>query len=322
LKAITYTEYGPPEALKLAEVEKPVPKDNQVLVKVHAASVNALEWRRFESTSPLFRLIDGGLLKPKNTAMGADVAGRVEAVGKAVTQFKPGDAVFGVTRGSFAEYVCAAERSLALKPERVSFEAAAATPVAGLTALLALRDVAKLQPGQTVLVNGASGGVGIFSVQIAKAFGAEVTAVCSTRNLDMVRALGADHVVDYTREDFTKSGRQYDLILAVNGYHPILDYRRALRPEGMYVSAGGSLSQIFEGMLLGRLLSRRGGKTLTFMGITTTNQKDLAALGELLDSGKVVPVIDRHYPLGEVPKAMRYLVDEHARGKVIISLVP
>ena len=234
MKAILYTKYGPPELLQLKEVEKPTPKDNQVLVKVHAASVNALDWRRFTMTPILVRLM-GRLLKPKNTSLGVDIAGQVEAVGATVRQFGPGDEVFGVAPGAFAEYVCAGETKLALKPANVSFEAAAAVPIAAFTALQGLRDRGQVQPGQKVLINGASGGVGTFAVQIAKSFGAEVTAVCSTRNLDMARSIGADHVVDYTEEDFTKNGRRYDLIIAANGYHPILDYRRALSPGGIYV---------------------------------------------------------------------------------------
>src|SRR3990172_465770 len=222
MKAIVYEKYGPPEVLQLKEVEKPTPKDNQVLVKVHAASVNALDWRRFTMTSILIRLMDGGLLKPKNTSLGVDLAGRVEAVGATVKQFQPGDEVFGVAPGAFAEYVCAGETKLALKPANLSFEAAAAVPVAAFTALQGLRDKGQIQPGQKVLICGASGGVGTFAVQLAKYFGAEVTAVCSPRNLDTARSVGADHVIDYTHEDFTKNGQRYDLILAVNGYHTLL----------------------------------------------------------------------------------------------------
>ncbi len=320
MKAIAQTKYGPPDLLELAEVEKPVPQDNQVLIKVHAASANALDWRPFEMPSLLIRLLDGGLLEPKDTSMGVDVAGRVEAVGRNVKQFRPGDAVFGAAKGSFAEYACAGEHKLALKPDNLSFESAAAAPVAALTALQALRDKGRIRSGQKVLINGASGGVGTFAVQIAKAFGAEVTAVCSTRNVDIAHSIGADHVIDYTREDFTKNGQRYNLILAVNGYHPILDYRRALSPEGIYISAGGSMTQIIQGMLLGQLLSRFGRKKLDFMGIANTNQEDLFIIKELLETGKVVPVIDRCYPLSEVPEAIRYLLEEHAKGKVVIQI--
>ncbi len=323
MKAIVYTKYGPPDVLQLKEVEKPVPKDNQVLVKVQAASVNALDWRRFTSQSILGRLMDGVLLKVINKVLGADIAGRVEAIGAVVKQFRPGDEVFGVSAGSvggFAEYACAAENNLALKPANLSFEAAAAVPVAALTALQGLRDKGLIQPGQKVLINGASGGVGTFAVQIAKSFGAEVTAVCSTRNLDMARQIGADHVIDYTKENFSRNGQRYDVIIAVNGNHPIQDYWRALSPGGIYVVIGGSMAQLFQGMLLGPLASRIGSKKMGFMGIAKTNQKDLVLMGELLEAGKVVPVIDRCYPMRETAEAIRYLVEEHAKGKVVITL--
>jgi len=317
MKAIVYTKYGPPEVLQLQEVEKPAPKENQVLVKVHAASTNALDWRPFTMPSILVRLM-GGLLKPKDPSLGVDVAGRVEAVGSNVTEFKPGDEVFGVAPGAFAEYVCNGASKFALKPANVSFETAAAVPVAAFTALQGLRDKGQIQPGQKVLIDGASGGVGTFAVQIAKSFGAEVTAVCSTRNLDMARSIGADHVIDYTREDFTQNGQRYDLILAVNGYHPILHYRRALSPNGICVVAGGSLAQVFQALLLGPLVSRIGSKKIGFQGIATTPKKDLLVIKELLEAGKVVPVIDKCYPLSETAEAIRYLVEEHAQGKVII----
>lgn len=320
MKAILFPKYGSPDVLQLTEVEKPTPKDNQVLVKVHAASANALEWRGFTMPSLLVRLIGGGLLKPKDPKVGVDVAGTVEAVGSSVTEFKSGDEVFGVAPGSFAEHVCNGESKFALKPANVSFEAAAAVPVAACTALQGLRDKGQIQPGQRVLIDGASGGVGTFAVQIAKSYGAEVTAVCSTRNLDMARSLGADHVIDYKREDFTKDGQQYDLILAVNGHHPIQDYRRVLSPTGICVVAGGPLSQIFQAMLLGPLVSRLGSKKHVFMGIATTPKKDLLVLKELLEAGKLAPVIDKCYPLNETAKAIRYLIEEHARGKVVITV--
>jgi len=318
MKAILQTKYGPPEVLQLKEIEKPTPTENQVLVKVHAASVNALEWRPFTMT-PIFVRLMGGLLKPKDPKLGTDIAGRVEAVGSNVTEFQPGDEVFGVAPGAFAEYVCNGASKFALKPANVSFEAAATVPVAAFTALQGLRDKGQVQPGQKVLIDGASGGVGTFAVQLAKSFGAEVTAVCSPRNLDMARSIGADHVIDYTREDFTKNGQRYDLILAVNGYHPILDYRRALSPGGICVVLGGSMVQVLQGLLLGPLVSRIGGRKMGFM-LAHTNQKDLVFMRELLEAGKVVPVIDRCYPLSEVPQALRYLVDEHARGKVVITV--
>ncbi|MCZ7567067.1 MAG: NAD(P)-dependent alcohol dehydrogenase [Ardenticatenaceae bacterium] len=320
MKAIIYTKYGPPDVLQLKEVEKPTPKDNQVLVKVHAASANALEWRGFTMPSLLVRLMGGGLLKPKEPKVGVDVAGTVETVGSSVTEFKPGDEVFGVAPGSFAEYVCNGESKFALKPANVPFEAAAAVPVAAFTALQGLRDKRQIQPGQKVLIDGASGGVGTFAVQIAKSYGAEVTAVCSTRNLDMARSIGADHVIDYKREDFTRNDQQYDLILAVNGHHPIQNYRRALSPTGICVVAGGPLSQIIQAMLLGPLVSRLGSKKHVFMGIATTPKKDLLVIKELLEAGKMAPVIDKCYPLNETTKAIRYLIEEHARGKVVITV--
>ena len=323
MKAIVYTKYGPPDVLQLREVAKPVPKDNQVLVKVEAASANALDYRRFESQSMLGRFMDGVLLKAIGTVIGADIAGRVEAVGAAVTQFRPGDEVFGEAagaKGGFAEYACAAENQLALMPANLSFEEAAAVPIAALTALQGLRDKGRIQPGQKVLIHGASGGVGTFAVQLAKSFGAEVTAVCSTRNVDMARRIGADHVIDYTQEDFSRNGRRYDLIVAANGDRPLQDYRRALSPGGTYVALGGSLAQFFQALLLGPLVSRFGSKQMGFMGIAKMNQKDLVFMGERLAAGKVVPVIERCYPLSEVAEAIRYVVEEHARGKVVISV--
>jgi len=319
MKAIVYTKYGSPGVLQIKEIERPVPTDNQVLVKVHAASVNALDWRPFTLPPILVRLMRGGLLKPKDTTLGVDLAGRVEAVGRNVKQFKPGDEVFGVAPGAFAEYACAAENRLALKPPNVSFEAAAAVPVAAFTALQGVRDRGQVQPGQKVLVNGAGGGVGIFTVQLAKRFGAEVTATCSAANLDMARSIGADHVVDYAREDVTKNGQQYDAIMAANGYHPILNYWRVLRPGGIYVILGGSLAQIFEGMLLGPLLSKIGGKKMGNM-LARSNQEDLVFMAGLLEAGKVTPVIDRRYPLSETAEAIRYLVAGHATGKVVITV--
>ncbi len=320
MKAIVYTKYGPPEALELAEIEKPTPNDDQVLVKVHAASVNALEWRGFTMPSLLLRLMGGGLLKPRDPKLGTDVAGTVEAVGNGVTEFKPGDEVFGVAPGSFAEYACNSESAFALKPANVPFEAAAAVPVAAFTALQGLCDKGQVQPGQTVLIDGASGGVGTFAVQIAKSYGAQVTAVCSTRNLDMVRSIGADYVIDYKREDFTRKGQHYDLILAVNGHHPIQAYRRALNPTGVCVVVGGPLSQILQAMVLGPLISRPGGKKHIFMGIATTTKKDLLVLKELFKAGKLAPVIDKCFPLSETAKAIRYLIEEHAQGKVVITV--
>lgn len=320
MKAIVYTEYGLPDVLQFKEVEKPTPKENQVLVKVHAASINAGDWRVMSADPFLVRLMGGGLLRPKDPRLGSDVAGQVEAVGKNVRQFRPGDEVFGDAWGALAEYVLAKETNLCPKPSNISFEQAAAVPVAALTALQGLRAAGRVQPGQTVLIQGASGGVGTFAVQLAKWFGAEVTAVCSTRNLDMARSLGADHVLDYTREDFTRKPQRYDLIFAVNGYHPISAYRRALKPQGTYVCAGGTMSQFFQAMLLGPLLSSKGGKKMGSMGIAKVNQQDLAYLAELLEAGKIMPWIDRSYPLSEVAEAMRYVTETHAQGKVVITV--
>src|SRR3990170_4685911 len=255
MKAIVHTKYGPPDVLQLKDVDKPTPKENQILVKVHAASINAGDYRVMRAEPILIRPMVGGLLRPKDPRFGSDVAGRVEAVGDNVKQFRPGDDVFGCAKGAFAEYVLARESYLALKPANVTFEQAAAVPVAALTALQGLRDAGGIQPGQEVLIQGASGGVGTFAVQIAKAFGAKVTAVCSTRNLEMARLIGADHVIDYTKEDFTQNGRQYDLILAANGYHPLSAYKRALTPQGIYVMAGGTLAQMFQATLLGSRMS-------------------------------------------------------------------
>jgi len=320
MKALLRTGYDSLEVLKVEEVEKPTPRDRQVLVKVHAASINALDYRGLRANPFLVRLMGGGVRKPKDPRLGADVAGRVEATGENVTQFQPGDEVFGCAKGAFAEYALAGEASLALKPAGSSFEKAAALPVAGLTALQGLRDAGKIQPGQRVLIQGASGGVGTFAVQIAKALGAEVTAVCSTRNLEMVRNIGADYAIDYTREDFTRSGQLYDLILAVNGYHSLSDYQRALSPQGIYVCAGGTMPQFFQAMLLGPRVSKKGGKTLKSMGIAKVTQADLAYLGQLLEAGKIVPVIDRSYTLDEIREAIRYVDEKHAQGKVVITV--
>jgi NADPH:quinone reductase-like Zn-dependent oxidoreductase len=317
MKAIVCAQYGPPEVLQFTDVAKPAPTDNEVLVKIHAAAINPLD-RFFMRGAPLIRLIPG-MRKPRDTRLGVDLAGQVEAVGKNLTQFKPGDEVFGACRGSLAEYVCVPEDKLALKPANISFEDAAAVPIAALTALQGLRDKGRIQPGQRVLIDGASGGVGTFAVQIAKSFGAEVTAVCSTRNVERARSLGAGHVMDYTREDFMKSGRRYDLILGANAHHSIFDYRRLLTQNGIYVIAGGAVSQIFQGMLLAPLLSRMGSKKVGLF-IANINHKDLVFLKELLEAGKVVPVIDRRYPLSDVPRAIRYLEEGHAQGKIVITI--
>jgi NADPH:quinone reductase-like Zn-dependent oxidoreductase len=322
MRAIVYTQYGSPDVLRLKEVENPTPKDNEVLVKVCAASVNAYDWRNMRADPFLARLM-GGLFRPRNTRLGVDIAGRVEVVGRDVTQFRPGDEVYSDVstsgNGAFAEYVAVPEQVLALKPANLSFEQAAAVPMAAVTALQGLRDAGKIQPGQKVLINGASGGVGTFAVQIAKYFGAEVTAVCSTRNIDMVRSLGADHVIDYKRDDFTQNGQRYDLIFAVNGYHSLSAYKRVLGSKGRYVRAGGTTAQLFEVMFLGAWMSMTGGKKMEAFS-WTPNGKDLTVLKELLEAGKVVPVIDRCYPLSETAEAIRYVEDAHARGKVVITV--
>ena len=323
MKAIVYTKYGPPDVLHLEEVKKPALNEEKVLVKVYAASINAGDWHMLTADFFPMRLMGVGLFKPKNTILGADIAGCVEAVGRSVKQFRPGDAVFGdvfgLGSGSFAEYVSVPESALALMPSNVSFEQAAAIPVAAVTALQGLRDQGHIQPGQKVLVNGASGGVGTFAVQIAKAFGAEVTGVCSTRNLEMARSIGADHVIDYTKEDFTQNGRQYDLILAVNGYHPLSAYKRALTPQGIYVFIGGLPAQTFQSLLLGPLLSKSDGRKMTSV-MKKANQKDLLFIRDLLEDGKIRPVIDECYPLSKTAEAFRYFERGHARGKVVITI--
>ena len=319
MKAVLRTRYGSPDVIQITDVDVPAPKDNEVRIEICAASVNAYDWHCLTADIFLLRLMGGGLLKPKDPRLGADVAGRVEAVGGNVRQFKPGDEVFGTIDGGFAEYACAPESAVALKPVNLSFEEAAAVPMAGYTALQGLRDKGKVQPGQRVLIQGASGGLGTFAVQVAKVLGAEVTAVCSTRNLDQALSLGADHVIDYTKVDFTRSGQEYDLILAANGYHPLSAYRRALAPHGVYVMAGGTMAQIFQAMLLGPWMSRTGGKKMK--GVPARqSQADLVFLKGLLESGKVVPVIDRRYPLREAAEALRYLGEGHARGKVVINV--
>jgi NADPH:quinone reductase-like Zn-dependent oxidoreductase len=323
MKAVVCTKYGSPDVLQLAQVEKPVPKNNEVLVEVHAASVNKFDWIVTRGKPFIVRLAGVGLLRPKNRIPGADVAGRIETVGRDVKQFKPGDEVFGDLAwrglGSYAEYVCAHENALALKPANITFEEAAAVPMAALTALQGLRK-GRIQPGQRVLINGASGGVGTFALQIAKSFGAEVTAVCSTRNLDVARSIGADYVVDYTQEDFTKNGRRYDLIVGANGYQSISAYRRALSPKGIYIMTGGSGAQIFQAMLLGPLISKFGSKKMGSSGTSKSVKEDYAFLSGLLEARKIVPVIDRRYQLSQVPEALQYLGEGHARGKVVITV--
>ena len=326
MKAVVYTNYGSPDVLEIKDIKKPVPNDDQVLIKVRAASINPLDWHFMEGTPYIMRAIGVGLRKPKDPRLGVDYAGTVEAVGKNVTQFKPGDEVLGGKSGAFAEYVCArADRAIVLKPANITFEQAASVPIAAITALQGLRDKGKIQPGQKVLINGASGGVGTFAVQIAKSFGADVTGVCSTRNLDMVRSLGADHVIDYTKEDFTKNGRRYDLILDNVGTQPLSGFRRVLNPNGILVMIGGGgpndggligpLGRPVKALLLSPFISQKMG-----MLMAELNKKDLTILGDLMQSGKVTPVIDRTYPLSQIAEAIRYLEQGHARGKVVITV--
>jgi NADPH:quinone reductase-like Zn-dependent oxidoreductase len=325
MKAIVYCDYGVPN-LKLQQIEKPTPADDQLLVKVRAASVNPLDWHFVEGTPYLMRAMGVGLRKPKDTRLGVDFAGTVEAVGKNVTKFKPGDEVFGGRNGAFSEYVCVREpRAVAVKPPNITFEQAASVPIAAITALQGVRDKGKVQPGQKVLINGASGGVGTFAVQIAKSFGADVTGVCSTRNLDMVRSLGADHVIDYTKEDFTKGTERYDVIIDNVANHSLLESRRALKPNGIYVLIGGGsaneqgligpLINPIKAMLLSPFVSQKMGMLLADL-----NHDDLTMLADLMQAGKMKPVIDRTYKLSDLPDAIRYLEQGHARGKVVITV--
>lgn len=322
MKAIVYHKYGLPDVLKLEEVAKPIPRDNEVLIKVYAASVNDWDWGLLRGVPFVNRLM-AGFPKPKKIKiLGCDIAGRVEVVGKNVKQFKPDDEVFGDISecgfGGFAEYVCARENVLTLKPSSMTFEQAAALPQAGVLALTGLRDKGHIQSGQKVLINGASGGAGSYAVQMAKTFGAEVTGVCRTNKLEFVRSIGADHVIDFTQEDFTKNGQRYDLILDLMGFHSIFDYKRALSPKGIYVMVGGSSALVNQILFLGSWISMFGSKK---MGLLLLKQNmDLAFLIELFETGKVVPVIDRRYPLSEVAEALRYFGEGHKKGKVVITL--
>jgi NADPH:quinone reductase-like Zn-dependent oxidoreductase len=323
MKAIVGTQYGSPDVLQLQEVAKPTPGAHEALVEVHAVSVNAGDLHLLSGKPFLLRLTGVGLRKRKIPILGAAIAGRVAAVGAAVTQFRPGDEVFGDLSasgwGGFAEFVCAAEDALVLKPAALSFADAAAVPLAAVTALQSLRDKGQIRAGQKVLINGASGGVGTFAVQLAKAFGAEVTAVCSTSNVAGARAIGADHVIDYTQEDFSENGQRYDLIIAANGDRPISEYKRALTPHGRYVMSGGSDKQMFQAMLLGPWISMTGSKKMGNV-LAKPSKTDMVFLKELLEAGKVAPVIDRCYPLSEAAEALRYLGAGHARGKVVIMV--
>src|SRR6266404_3288158 len=325
MKAIINCDYGLAN-LKLENVEKPVPNDDQILVRVRAASVNPYDWHFIEGTPKIVRLMGVGLRKPKDIQLGVDFAGTVEAIGKNVTQFKPGDDVFGGRGGAFAEYVCRrAEGAIALKPASITFEQAASVNIAGITALQAVRDKGKVQPGQKVLINGASGGVGTFAVQIAKSFGADVTGVCSARNLDMVRSLGADHVIDYTKEDFAKGDQRYDVILDNVPNHSLSECRRVLNPQGKYVMIGGGgpndnrwigpFGRLIQALVVSPFVSQKMG-----MMMAELKKSDLAILGDMMQSGKVKPVIDRTYKLSELPAAIAYLEEGHARGKVVITV--
>ncbi len=322
MKAIVYHDYGAPDVLRYEDIDKPSTGDDQVLIRIRAASVNPLDWHAMRGTPYMLR-IGIGLRKPKQTRLGVDVAGEVEAVGMNITEFKPGDEVFGACRGAFAEYACGSASALVLKPDNVTFEQAAAVNVAAITALQGLRDVGHIQPGQMVLINGAAGGVGTFAVQIAKSFGADVTGVCSTRNVDMVRSIGADRVIDYTQEDFTRSGRRYDLILDCAGNHSLSAVRRSLNPKGAYVIVGGPtgrwMTRLLARLITALVLSRFVGQQLGLL-MPRRSKQDLLIIRELLATGKVTPVIDRRYRLSEVPQAVRYLEQGHARGKVVITL--
>jgi NADPH:quinone reductase-like Zn-dependent oxidoreductase len=322
MKAVVYTRYGTPDVLRLGEVEKPVPKDNEVLVKVMAASINYIDLKVLTGKSLFIRLMTGGLFRPRRPILGDDVAGQVEAVGRDVKQFRPDDEVMGFCNfGGFAEYCCVKENLLALKPKKMSFQEAAAIPEASIPALAGLRDKGKIRPGQKVLIIGASGGVGMFAVQIAKAFGTDVTGVCSTKKVDMVRSIGADRVIDYTKEDFAQNGQQYDLILAAGGNHSIFDYRRVLTDEGIYVCVGGSMTQYAQAMFFGPLISIVSKKKIGTV-FAPPNRKDYAFLTELFEEGKLVPVVDRSFPLCETGEAFRYYGEGNTQGKVVITMEP
>ena len=321
MKAIVCTKYGPPESLQLKEVETPTPKDNEVLVKVHAASLNAadLDFLRGKFINRLM----WGFLKPKYKILGSDIAGRIDSVGRDVEEFQLGNEIFvdlfEYGFGAFAEYVCVPENALRLKPANMTFEEAATIPQAAIVALQGLRDKRQILPGQKVLINGAGGGMGTFAVQIAKSFGAEVTGVDSTEKLDMVRSIGADHIIDYTQEDFTKSGKRYDLILDVAAHHSIFAYKRALSPKGIFALVGGSRGSILQTVFLGPLISIFSSKKMSLVTWKSNKKEDMAYIGELFEAGKVLPVIDRRYPLSEVADALRYLEEGHHQGKIIIT---
>src|SRR5215204_4988983 len=320
MRAIVYTKYGPPEVLQLKEVEKPIPTDDEVLIKVQAASVNRSDWEGLRGT-PLYARI-GGILKPRHQILGSDIAGRVEMAGRNVRRFQPGDEVFGDIQGrmgGFAEYVCARESALALKPASMTFEAVAAIPQAAVIALQGIRDKGEVQPGEKVLISGAGGGAGTFAVQLAKLYGADVTGVDNTGKLDFMRSLGADHVIDYTREDFTKNGKQYDLILDIVAHRSVFAYKRALRSNGSYFLAGGSVATMFQILLLGPWIRRTTGKKIRILAVRP-NTDDVDFVKELIEAGRVMPIIDETFPLSEVPEAISYVGDGRAQGKVVITM--
>jgi len=324
MKAIICPRYGSPDVLQLREVENPVPQEDEVLIRIHAASINSRDLRIMRANPFMMRFMPGGFFRPRIKILGADFAGEVVGTGKDISQFQPGDEVFGympsaTRRGTLAEYVCANKKLVTLKPTMLTFEQAAAVPLAAMVALQALRSKGNLQPGQKVLIYGASGGVGTFAVQIAKALRAEVTAVCSTRNLDLIRSLGAEHVINYKVEDFTHTGRQYDLILAVNGYRSIADYLSVLKPGGSCIVAGGSLRQMIQAGIQGRQAAKSGDKKIHILSLEQ-NQPDMIFLKELLQTGKVAPVIDVIYPMSRTADAFHYCEKEHPRGKVVITI--
>ncbi len=319
MQAMVYSKYGPPEVLQIKEVEKPIPGDNEVLIKIYAVSLNASDWELLRG-KPLYARIRG-LIKPKYRILGSDIAGEIVAVGQKVKKFQPGDKVFGdiiESMGGFAGYVCASEKLLTRKPDSLTFEQAAALPQAACIALQGLRDRGKIQPGHKVLINGAGGSAGSFAIQMAKFFGVEVTGVDNTGKLDMMRSLGADHVIDYTKEDFTQNGQCYDLILDLAAYHSIFDYKRSLSPKGIYLMVGGSMAMLFQLLFLGPWISMITDKKMAILPLKSN--KDLDFIITLIEEGKLVPVIDKHYPLREVGDALRYLGEGRAKGKVIINL--
>jgi NADPH:quinone reductase-like Zn-dependent oxidoreductase len=321
MKAVVYHEYGSPDVLQLKEVAKPVPADNEVLIRVHAVSINGSDWEGLIG-KPLYARM-GGLRRPNQQILGSDIAGRVEMVGKNNTEFKTGDEVFGEIpgyHGGFAEYVCTRGQTMALKPNTMTFEEAAAIPQAGVIALQGIRKKGQVQPGQKVLINGAGGSAGTFAVQLARLHGAEVTGVDNTGKLDFMRSLGTDHVIDYTREDFTRNGKLYDLILDVIAHRSAFACARALKPDGTYFFVGGSVATLFQILLLGPLLRRTTRRSIRLLAVPQ-NRKDLIAITDLCEAGKVRPIIDRKYSFGEIPEAMRYVGDGRAKGKVVITVV-